>query len=185
MAASNVIPLLPLASPNRVPEIGAAAPAMVMSRKSMSAAPAVRVPTVSVLVVPMVSDAKNVRYADAVPAFSVRVLMVWLALIETEVMPTDVRLANNSVLNVFTPVMALVPTVFVKLTLLNVNPPQTMPASEPERLIWLVPALKVKLATLIALNDDKDIALSVTVLPLKTRERTFELFDANAPDVKE
>ena len=55
LAAGNVIPLLPLQSPKRVPLTGAAAPAIVMSRKSMSVSDATAA-QVNVRVVPMVSD---------------------------------------------------------------------------------------------------------------------------------
>ena len=55
----------------------------------------------------MVFDAKNVRYAAPVLAFKVRVVMVWLALNVTGVMPTVVRPKNDSVLNVFAPVMVI------------------------------------------------------------------------------
>ena len=78
--APNVMPLLPLQSPSRVPLTGAAAPAIVMSRKSASV-PA-NAAQVSVRVVPRVSDRTKVRMVASVPADSVRVpLMVWLALI--------------------------------------------------------------------------------------------------------
>ncbi len=72
LAASNVIPLLPLQSPSLVPLTGAAAPAMVMSRKSMSVSDATAA-QVSVRVVPMVFDCKKCRIVALVPAESVSV----------------------------------------------------------------------------------------------------------------
>ena len=113
------MPLLPLASPNLVPEIGAAAPAIAMSRKSKSVALAANALTVRVRCVPMVSDAKNVRYAAAVPAGNVNVpLMVWLALNVTGVTPNVVRPVNVRLLNVFAPLMVkLVAMELVKETL--------------------------------------------------------------------
>ena len=75
LAAGKVIPELPLASPSRVPLAGAAAPAIVMSRKSTSVAETAA--HVRVLVVPSALEARKVRYAEAVPALTVRVpLMV-------------------------------------------------------------------------------------------------------------
>ena len=117
LAAGNVIPELPLASPNRVPLAGAAAPAIVMSRKSASVADTAA--QVRVLVVPSVSEARKVRYADAVPALIVRVpLMVWSALKVTGVMPTVVRPVKDRLLNVFAPVIVIpVAAALVKLTL--------------------------------------------------------------------
>ena len=113
------MPLLPLASPNLVPEIGAAAPAIAMSRKSTSVAPAANALTVRVRCVPIVSDAKNVRKADAVPAGTVNVpLMVWLALKVTAAIPAVVRPVNVRFVNVFAPVIVIVAAaVLVKETL--------------------------------------------------------------------
>jgi hypothetical protein len=75
LAAGNVIPLLPLQSPNLVPDAGAAAPAMVMSRKSASVAE--KAAQVSVRVVPIVSERTKCRIVALVPAESVSVpLMV-------------------------------------------------------------------------------------------------------------
>jgi len=74
-AASNVIPLFPLQSPKRVPLIGAAAPAMVMSRKSTSDV-AAKVPTVRVRVVPSTSDCMNIRMVAFVPADTVSVPVI-------------------------------------------------------------------------------------------------------------
>lgn len=100
--AGNVIPLLPLQSPKRVPLTGAAAPAMVMSRKSASVPE--KAAQVSVRVVPMVSERTNVRIVALVPADSVRVpLMVWLAEKEIDPTPELVCPATVKLLNVFEP----------------------------------------------------------------------------------
>ena len=81
-------------------------------------------------------DAKNVRNAAAVPAFSVRVVIVWLALSVTAFIPTVVCPANDSVLNVFAPVMVMpVAAALVKLTLLNVKPPDEIPDVAPDKFI--------------------------------------------------
>lgn len=106
LGASNVIPLFPLQSPNRVPLTGAAAPAMVMSRKSMSVSEATAA-QVSVRVVPSVFDRTNVRMVALVPAESVRVpLMVELASKMMLVMPAVVLPAKDKLLYVFAPLTA-------------------------------------------------------------------------------
>ena len=116
----------------------------------------------------MVLDAKKVRYAAAGPALSVSVVIVWLALNVTGVMPTVVRPANDSVLNVFAPVIVMaVAAALVKLTLLNVRPPEAMPDVVPVRLIWLVPALKVRLVIVPALNAELDASEIVAVEAFK------------------
>ena len=78
VAAVNVMPLLPLQSPMRVPEAGAAAPAMVMSRKSTSVM--LTAAAVMVRVVPMVSLWTKCRMVALVPAEKVSVpVTVWSA----------------------------------------------------------------------------------------------------------
>ena len=104
LAVSNVIPLLPLPSPKRVPDTGAAAPAMVMSRKSASVPE--KAAQVSVRVVPISFERTNVRMVASVPAESVRVpLMVWLAEIVITATPTLVRPAMVKLLKTLTPPM--------------------------------------------------------------------------------
>ena len=117
LAASNVIPLLPLQSPKRVPDTGAAAPAIIMSRKSTSVADTAA--QVSVRVVPMASDRTKCRVVALVPAESVRVpLMVWLAVMDTFFRPAEVRPINDKLLKVFAPLSVTVPAdVLVKATL--------------------------------------------------------------------
>ncbi len=117
LAAGNVIPLLPLQSPKRVPLTGAAAPAMVMSRKSMSVSDATAA-QVNVRVVPMVSDCTNVLIVALVPAESVKVpLMVWLAVRETTFKPAAVMPVKDRLLKVLVPLMVNVPAeVLVKAT---------------------------------------------------------------------
>lgn len=106
--AENVIPLLPLQSPKRVPLTGAAAPAMVMSRKSASVPE--KAAQVSVRVVPMVSDCKNVLIVALVPAESVSVpVMVWLAVMLTVFTPAEVWPAKVKLLYVFAPFKVTVP----------------------------------------------------------------------------
>lgn len=116
--ASNVIPLLPLQSPKRVPDTGAAAPAMVMSRKSMSVREATAA-QVSVRVVPIVADRANVRMVALVPAESVKVpLMVWSAENVSNAAPAEVDPATVRLLNVFVPDTEVVGRAeLVKLTL--------------------------------------------------------------------
>jgi len=102
LAASNVIPLLPLASPNRVPDTGAAAPAIMMSRKSASVPE--NAAQVSVRVVPMASVRTKVRMVALVPAESVSVpLMVWFEVTTKSLMPADVRPATVKLRKVFAP----------------------------------------------------------------------------------
>ena len=108
-AAVNVMPLLPLQSPNLVPEIGAAAPAIAMSRKSTSVAPAANALTVRVRCVPSVSDARNNRYAAAVPEPKVKVPeTVTLPDMETVCMPTLVRFEKDKLLKVVFPAIVVV-----------------------------------------------------------------------------
>ena len=71
-AAVNVIPLFPLQSPILVPETGAAAPAIVMSRKSTSVSDATAA-AVIVRAVPIVSDRTKCRIVALVPADRVKV----------------------------------------------------------------------------------------------------------------
>ena len=116
-AAVNVIPLLPLQSPTRVPDAGAAAPAMVMSRKSTSAMDTAA--AVMVRVAPMVSLRTKVRPLALTPAGNVNVpFTVWLALSAScrkLAEPTDPK---DRLLKVLAPLMVAVPTlVAVKLTL--------------------------------------------------------------------
>ena len=77
LAAGNVIPLLPLASPSLVPLTGAAAPAMVMSRKSMSVKDAIEL-TVNVLAVPKTLETTIVRHVEFAPELKFNTpLIVW------------------------------------------------------------------------------------------------------------
>ena len=125
---------------------------------------------------PMVSDAKNVRKAAAVPAFSVSVVIVWLASNVTSVIPADVRPANDSVLNVFAPVIVmLVAAALVKLTLLKVcDPPLNVGTVEEQERVD-VPAVKVKFVDVI--NEIGVLPDKIIVLPLKEIDRMFELVD--------
>ena len=117
MAAVNVMPLLPLQSPIRVPEAGAAAPAMVMSRKSTSVIDTAA--AVMVRVVPMVLLRTKCRLVASVPAEKVSVpVTVWLAVTEMFFRPAEVMPVKDRLLKVFAPLMVTVPAlVLVKLTL--------------------------------------------------------------------
>ena len=117
LAASNVIPLLPLQSPNRVPDAGAAAPAMVMSRKSTSVSDTAA--QVRVRVVPRVLDCTKCRIVALVPADSVSVpVTVWLADREITFRPAEVIPVNDRLLKLLAPLIVTVPDeVFVKSTL--------------------------------------------------------------------
>ena len=65
-------------------------------------------------------------------------------------MPADDLPLKASVLNVFAPVMVIaVAAALVKLTLLNVRPLEAMPDVAPDKLIWLVPTLNVRLPEFI------------------------------------
>ena len=116
--AGNVIPLLPLQSPKRVPLTGAAAPAIVMSRKSISVSEATAA-QVSVRVAPMVLARTNVRIVALAPAESVSVpLMTWLLTRETVLRPKPALAATVRLLNVLAPDMdTVVMAVLVKATL--------------------------------------------------------------------
>ena len=115
--APKVIPLLPLQSPKRVPDAGAAAPAMVMSRKSTSVPE--KAAQVNVRVVPMVSERTKCRIVASVPADSVKVpVTVWLAVRETTFKPAAVMPVKDRLLKVLVPLMVNVPAdVLVKETL--------------------------------------------------------------------
>ena len=117
-AAVNVMPLLPLQSPMRVPEAGAAAPAMVMSRKSTSVM--LTAAAVMVRVVPMVSLRTKCRMVALVPAEKVRVpVTVWLADKAITFTPELVTPEKDKLLKLFTPLITTLPvlTTDVKLTL--------------------------------------------------------------------
>lgn len=115
--APKVMPELPLQSPSLVPDAGAAAPAMVMSRKSTSVPE--NAAAVMVLVVPMVSDRQKCLIVAFVPAEKVRVpLTVWLAASDISFRPADVKPVKDKLLNVFAPLSVTVPApVLVKETL--------------------------------------------------------------------
>ena len=96
---------MPLQSPNLVPEAGDAAPAIVISLKSVSVKDTAA--QVNVRVVPIVSEEICVRYAEAVPALTVSVpLIVWFAPILNKPIPTVVLPVMVRLLNVFAPVIA-------------------------------------------------------------------------------
>lgn len=116
-AAVNVMPLLPLQSPIRVPEAGAAAPAMVMSRKSTSVMDTAA--AVIVRVVPIVSDRQKCRIAALVPAEKVSVpVTVWLAVRLMFFNPAAVMPVKDRLLKLLAPLNVTVPAlVLVKLTL--------------------------------------------------------------------
>ena len=115
--APKVIPLLPFASPKRVPDTGAAAPAMVMSRKSASVPENAAV--VIVRVVPMVSDRTKFLLVALVPAEKVSVpVTVWSAVREIFLKPTETRPVKDRLLKLFAPLIVTVPSlVLVKATL--------------------------------------------------------------------
>lgn len=117
-AAVNVIPLLPLQSPMRVPEAGAAAPAMVTSRKSTSVIDTAA--AVMVRVVPMVLLWTKCRMVALVPAEKVSVpVTVWLAVREMFFRPAEVIPVKDRLLKLLVPLKVLVPPalVLVKLAL--------------------------------------------------------------------
>lgn len=116
LAAGKVIPLFPLQSPNRVPDAGAAAPAIVMSWKSASVA--VTAAQVSVLVVPVALERTKMRHVESVPAERVKVpLIVWLPANVNVGMAEVDRPALVKLLNVLAPeTMMDVFETLVKLT---------------------------------------------------------------------
>ena len=73
-AAVNVMPLFPLQSPNRGPDAGAAAPAMVMSLKSTSVK--LTLAHVKVTEVPIVEERKKFRIVAFVPAATVKMPLI-------------------------------------------------------------------------------------------------------------
>ncbi len=116
-AASKVMPLLPLQSPMRVPEAGAAPPAMVMSRKSTSVIDTAA--AVMVRVVPMVLLRQKCRMVALVPAEKVRVpVTVWSAVTEMTFRPAEVMPVKDRLLKLLAPLRVTVPAlVLVKATL--------------------------------------------------------------------
>ncbi len=90
-------------------------------------------------------------------------MVCWAAKV-TVLTPTDDGAVTAKLLNVFAPVTVRDPaTVEVNETLLNVNPPEAIPDVEPVNLIWLVPALNVRLVIVPALNAPADPAIQVMV----------------------
>ena len=109
-------------------------------------------------------------------------VIVWLALNVTEVIPTDVRPANDRVLNVFAPVIVmLVAAALVKLKLLKVKPPPANVGPVVETEMLDVPALNVKFVVVVKVT----FPASVTVLPFKEIDRTFALDDDKVEADKE
>jgi hypothetical protein len=91
-------------------------------------------------------------------------------------MPTDVRPANDSVLNVFAPLMVMpLPAALVKLTLLKICPPPFNIGDEPVKEIVEVPALKVKFAAVVIDIEKAVPPESVKVLPLSVTDRMLLL----------
>lgn len=175
--APNVIPVFPLQSPKRVPLMGAAAPAMVMSRKSKSAEPAANVPTVNVRGVPITEEATSVRMVASVPAESVSVpVIVWSAPNEITLMPAAVLPANVKLAKVFAVASVGFPVMAVNVTLLNVRPPIRVFAPVPERLKVEVPALNVRFVEIDVLNEVAEI-----VPEPKVMDRELELLEEIAP----
>ena len=110
-----MIPVLPPQSPALVGDDPAAAPAIVMSRKSQSSAD--KLLTVSVRVVPRTGENKKPRRTAVAPA-TVRVpVMVWLSEKMRCCIPALVGAVKTKFLNVFAPatVFMVVP-VFVNST---------------------------------------------------------------------
>ena len=106
-----------------------------------------------------------------------------MALNVTVPIPTFVRPANDSVLNVFAPVMVMpVAAALVKLTLLKVSPPPLNVDEALEQDIVDVPASKVKFVV-VAIKSVADDD-SVRELPFQETERTFELSEEKLPAVK-
>ena len=119
--APKVIPVLPFPSPSRVPVRSppdTAAPAIVMSRKSMSVREATAA-QVRVRVTPMILDRTKVLIVAFVPAKSVRVpFMVWSADRASAPTPAEVRPATVRLLKVFEPAIdGVLRPLLVKLTL--------------------------------------------------------------------
>lgn len=123
-AAGKLIPLLPFALPKRVPLIGAADPAIVISLKStlMAVAKALQV---KVLVTSTISDLKNVLHTAEALAKIVNVpVIVWLPEKVTRFNPADVLPVIVKLLNVFAPEnVVLVDAAEEKIKLLNVFEP--------------------------------------------------------------
>lgn len=96
---------------------------------------------------PYVAEAKNTRRLPAVPVVDRVPLMVCWESKVTVVTPAEDGAVTDRLLKVFAPLMLLVTVVVpVNATLLNVTPPAKIPSVDavPVKLIWLVPALKVR-----------------------------------------
>ena len=98
------MPLLPLQSPSLVPDAGDAAPAIVISLKSVSVKETAA--QVNVRVVPRVLDAINMRHAATALALTVNVpLIVWFAPRLNTPIPILVLPVIDKLLNVLAPVI--------------------------------------------------------------------------------
>lgn len=106
-----------------------------------------------------------------------------MALNVTALMPTDVRPANDNVLNVFAPLIIIdVASALVKLTLLNVCPPPLNVGAGATEDIVDVPALKDKLVAVAKFHTVPiPVIAKVTALPLREIVRIFVLFEEIAP----
>jgi len=139
---------LPLQSPNRVPLTGAAAPAMVMSRKSMSVSDAAAA-QVSVRGAPRVNARRKVLHVASAPAESVKVPVTVKSKlsITNPLIPEDERPATVILLKVLGEYMPpFVMAVDVNDTLLKVDGLKAAKAGAfAVKVICDVPQLNVKL----------------------------------------
>lgn len=174
------MPLLPPQSPPRVGEIGAAAPAIVMSRKSQSFADTAA--AVIVRDVPIALERTNPRWLADEPAQVKVPLTVWLALMCSSLIPVPLA-ASVRLLKVFSPESVRIPTkVLVKEKLWNVKPPPLGVEDAPVRFICDVPALKVRFV-LVAVFQPAPPEDKVKVLDPKLIVLTLELDDETATPV--
>jgi hypothetical protein len=99
--------------------------------------------------------------------------------------PVTARPANDKVLNVFAPVIAIVvaDAEFVNATLLKVRPPDAMPVVALVRLICDDPALNVKLFIGLINIADEELPLTDTTEPFSVIERVFEFAEDIVPRV--
>ena len=174
------MPVLPPQLPALVGDDPAAAPAIVMSRKSQSCAD--KLLTVSVRVVPRMLERKKMRRTAVAPA-TVRVpVMVWLALNIRPLSPALDGALNVSVLNVFAPFIVGDSDALVleNDTLLKTWPPPSTVMFPPPRTRVEVPALNVRFV--LAANTG-ELEFVVTVLDPSVIVLTLELLDDKEPAV--
>jgi len=148
-AAVNVIPLLPLQSPKRVPAAGAAAPAITTSLKSTSVKETDA--HVNVRTVPITSERTNIRPVASVPAKQAKVpSMTWFDASTKFETPSPNLPVTVKLLNVFEPVIDGVDNPEeVNVTLLKATPSKAaMAALADDKFTWDEPPENVKLGAI-------------------------------------